>query len=118
MTATRRFSTKRPRRSRSAEPPEGPLGLPRFLGKTARVAALGPYGLAVRIVLYIGGRQAFRNLQRFQKLLGSQNGTPGPAGRLLDLPIGADADRAASQLACEPHELSVGSQPGSGEHHS
>src|SRR2546427_9856068 len=102
MTATRRFSTKRPRRSRSAEPPEGPLGLPRFLGKTAGVAALGPYGLAVRIVLYIGGRRAFRNLQRFQKLLGSQNGTPGPAGRVPDLPGGGGRDRARCHSAVGP----------------
>src|SRR5438105_12428261 len=107
MTATCRLSTKRAQRSRLAEPPEGPLGLPRFLGKTAGVAALGPYGLAVRIVLYIGGRRPFRNFQRFQKLLGRQNGTPSPAGRVLDLPVGADDDRATSHLARQPHDFVV-----------
>src|SRR5207245_10937692 len=120
MTATCRFSTKRARRSRLAEPPEGPLGLPRFLGKTAGVAALFSCGFAVRFVLYIyiGGRRAFRNVERFQKLLGRQNRAAGPARRVLDLPVGGDDDRSASQLARQPHELVVGRQGRAREDHA
>src|SRR5882762_11049257 len=107
MTATRQFSTKRARGSRLAEPPQGPLGPSRFLGKTTGVAALFSRRPGVGIILRIGGRRPFRNVERFQKLLGRQNGTAGPARRVLDLPVGADDDGAASQLARQPHDFVV-----------
>src|SRR5213594_57651 len=38
-------------------------------------------------------------LQRFQKLVGGQDGAAGAAGRVLDPPVGADDDRAALPVA-------------------
>src|SRR5882672_6908146 len=111
MTATRQFSTKRARGSRLAKPSEGSPGLPRFLGKTAGVTPLLPSRLVLRVLLYIGRIGArgggFWNLQRFQKLLGGQNGTAGPAGRVLDLAVRAHHDGAVSELTREPHQLVV-----------
>src|SRR5215468_3005056 len=111
MTATRQFSTKRVQGSRLAKASEGPPGLPRLLGKPARIAALFPGRLVLGFVLYIrrlSVRGGLWNREGFQKLLGGQNGTPGPVRRVLDLAVRADHDRAVSELTRQPHELIVG----------
>src|SRR5262245_36141674 len=110
MTATRQFSTKRLRGSRMAEPSEGSLGLPRFLGKAPGIAPFLSRWLVVRLLPYIHLWRPFRNVQCVQELLGRQHGTPGPARRVLDLPVGAHDGRSASKLARQPHELVVGRQ--------
>src|SRR5258705_13115928 len=121
MAATRLFSTKRARGSRLTEASEGSSGLSRFLGKAPGVTALLPPRLFVKIVLRFGrirARRAFRNFERFQKLRGRQHRAPGPAGGVLDLPIGADDDGAVSQLPREPHQLIVGRQRRAREEHA
>src|SRR4029077_8195196 len=121
MTATRQFSTNRARGSRLAEASEGPSGLSRLLGKAAGVTALLPTRLFVGIVLRIGrirARRAFRNFERFQKLLGRQHRAPGPTGGVLDLPIRADDDGAVSQLTREPPQLILGRQRRAGGKHN
>src|SRR5215813_8431733 len=110
MTATRQFSTKPAWGSRLAKPSESPLGLPRLLGKPAGIAALVPTRLVLGIVLYIrriSARGGLWSRQGFQKLLGGQNGTPGPAGRVLDLPVRAHDHGAVSEPTREPQELVV-----------
>src|SRR5262245_20078631 len=92
-----------PGRSRLAEPSERPSLPPGFFGKPAGVSALFPRGFrklgvfcnrvleSFRPAWLRACGQPFRScFQRFQETLGGEGGGAGPAGRVLDPPVGGE----------------------------